>query len=160
MVKRENRMTETQADADAEAVKGWYTTLLDQVVKEMIRLKAIKGVAVQASPVWMVPNQILMAKVWGVGHENDFVWAISIDKLIADYVAGSLASTPREVARHFSMKWQMDADRILSHEKSKAPPRSSDAKMQAYSKQLIQHAEALYDLTNQDEAWQDLQPIR
>ena len=97
-------MTESNADTTSEAPEEWFKPLLDKVVAEMIRLKAVTGVAVQANPVWMVPEEILMAKVWGVGYENDFVWTISVDKLIADYVAGSLAETPRDVARHFSFE--------------------------------------------------------
>lgn len=159
MFVRENRMAESEANAEKEALEAWYKSLMDQVVKEMIRLKAVTGVAVQANPVWMVPHEILIAKVWGMDNEADFVWTISIDKLIADYVAGTLAASPREVARHFSLKWQMDADRLASLEKVKAPVANSATSMQAYSKKLIQHAEVLYDLAERDDAWQELQPL-
>jgi len=144
----------SEADAESRTVESWYKALLDNVVKEMIRLKAVSGVAVQASPSWMVPHEILIAKVWGIDSENDFIWTISVDKFIADYVAGTLAPTPREVAKHFSMKWQMDADRILEHERNKLAVEKTDEKMQAYSKRLIQYAETLYDLVNRDDVWE------
>ena len=150
-------MTESIAEPTDESPESWYKPLLDKVVAEMIRLKAVTGVAVQANPVWMLPEEILMAKVWSVGHENDFVWTISVDKFIADYVAGSLAESPRDVAKHFSLKWQMDADRILANENKKSPIENPDEKMRNYSKQLIQYAETLYDLASRDEAWQPIQ---
>lgn len=150
-------MTESNTDANSEALRSWYKPLLDNVVKEMIRIKAVTGVAVQASPVWMVPYEVLIAKVWGISHDSQFIWTISIDKLIADYIAGSLAATPREVARHFSLKWQMDADRLLDFKENKAPVENSDTHMQAYSKQLIQYAESLYDLASRDDVWQERQ---
>ncbi len=150
-------MAESNADAEAEAVRTWYTDLLDKVVKEMIDIKAVTGTAVQASPVWMVPNELLMAKVWGVAKEHEFVWTLSIDKLIADYVSGSLATSPREVARHFSMKWQLDADRLLNHPQAKGPDDKPDKKMQEFSNKLIQYAEVLYDLANRDEVWEERQ---
>jgi len=152
-------MTESKADAEAEALKSWYTHLLDNVVKEMIRLKAVTGEAVQAAPVWMVPNQMLMAKVWGVTKEHDFIWTLSVDKLISDYIAGSLATTPRDVAKHFSMKWQMDADRLLNHPQVKGAGDKPDEKMQDFSNKLIQHAETLYDLANRDEPWEERQSL-
>ena len=152
-------MAESKADADAKALESWYKSLLDQVVKEMIRLKAVTGTAVQATPVWMVPHQILIAKVWGIGHENDFVWSVSVDKLIADYVAGSQAATPRDVARHFSLKWQMDADRLLNLEKNKLAVEKADASMQAFSTKLVEHAEILYDMANRDDVWQERQTL-
>jgi len=150
-------MTESNADADTEALGSWYKPLLDNVVKEMIRIKAVTGAAVQASPVWMVPYEILIAKVWGITHENEFVWTISVDKFIADFIAGSLAATPREVARHFSLKWQLDADRLPNLIKSTVPIENADTRTQAYSKQLIRYAETLYDLANRDDVWQERQ---
>lgn len=157
MFDRENNMAESNAGADAEAVKAWYTNLLDKVVKEMIDIKAITDTAVQASPVWMIPNEVLIAKVWGVSKESDFIWTLSIDKLIADYIAGSLAASPRDVARHFSMKWQMDADRLRNFEQNKASGEKPDERMQELSNKLVGYAEALYDLTNRDDAWEDQQ---
>lgn len=147
-------MSGSKTTADAEAVRSWYTELLDQVVKEMIRLKAVTGVAVQATPVWAVPQDMLMAKVWGVGKENDFVWTLSVDKFIADFIAGSLAASPRDAARHFSLKWQMDADRILGVEKSNTAGKKDRKRLRQYSNRLIRYAETLYDLSNRDEPWQ------
>lgn len=150
-------MTESKADAEKKALESWYKPLLDNVVKEMIRLKAINAGALQASPMWMVPNEILIAKVWGLNQESEFIWTISIDKFIADYLAGSLAATPRDVARHFSLKWQMDADRIMNLNKEKPATDKGKQKMQAYAQRLIQYAETLAELANRDEAWEQLQ---
>jgi hypothetical protein len=157
MVVLEKQMTESSADADAKATKSWYTKLLDNVVKEMIRLEAVSGSAVQANPVWMVPNEMLIAKVWGIDSESDFIWTMSVDKLISDYIAGSLAATPRDVARHFSMKWQMDADRLVSFEQNKTSGEKNVERMQAYANKLIQYAETLYDLADRDEVWEERQ---
>lgn len=154
MTDRENKMAESKADAEAEALKSWYTKLLDNVVKEMIRLEAVSGAAVQASPAWMIPNEMLIAKVWAVSKEHEFIWTLSVDKLISDYIAGSLAATPRDVARHFSMKWQLDADRLVDFERSKGSGKKAEKRMKEYSNKLIQHAETLYDLANRDEAWE------
>jgi hypothetical protein len=146
-------MTESNAEADAEAIKSWYTKLLDKMVKEMIDIKAVSGDAVQAAPVWMVPYQMLIAKVWGISKEHEFVWAISVDKLIADYVSGSLAATPQDVARHFALKWQMDVDRLLSVDSGQAPGDVTQEQMKDYANQLKEYAEVLYEMANQDDLW-------
>jgi hypothetical protein len=57
-------MAESNADADKEAIRSWFKALLDAVVKEMLKIKAVTGAAVEATPMWMVPHQILIAKVW------------------------------------------------------------------------------------------------
>lgn len=152
-------MAEPSADAEAEALKAWYTNLLDKVVKEMIDIKAVSDTAVQASPVWMIPNEVLIAKVWGVSKESDFIWTLSVDKLIADYIAGSMAASPRDVARHFSMKWQMDADRLLNHPQVKGSGDKPDPKMQEFSNKLVGYAETLFDLSNRDEPWEEKQSL-
>lgn len=149
-------MADVKTDAEAEAARAWCTSLLDQVVKEMIRVKAVTGAAVQAAPVWMLPHEMLMAKVWAVTKESDFVWTLSVDKLIADYVAGSLAATPRDAARHFALKWQMDADRLVNFGQSEASGKKDGERMKEFSTKLIEKAELLYDLTNRDEPWEEV----
>lgn len=153
-------MADSKPDTDAEATRSWYTRLLDKMVKEMINIKAVSGDAVQAAPMWMVPNEMLIAKVWGITKEHEFVWAISVDKLIADYVGGSLAATPRDVARHFALKWQMDADRLISLGESGAAAEADPEKMQEYADKLIQYAEVLHDLANSDGPWEEDRTFR
>ena len=146
-------MTESRTDADKEALKSWYKPLLDTVVKDMLRLKAVTGTAVEASPVWVLPYKILISKVWGMGQKNRFIWTISGEDVITDHIPGRLAATPKEVARHFSLKWQMDADQLLFLAKNKAPARNSELHMKEYTEKLIRYSESLYDLTTRDEAW-------
>lgn len=149
-------MAEANAGANEDTLRTWYTGLLDHVVKEMIKLKAVEGIAVQASPVWMVPNEVLMAKVWAVNAESDFVWTLSIDKFLADFIAGSLAATPRDAARHFSMKWQLDADRLVNVGQKGAASKEAQEGIQMYANRLIGYAEAIYELTLRDEQWDEL----
>ena len=152
-------MAASTGDSDPDAIKAWYTGLLDKVVKEMVNIEAVSGVAVQAAPLWMVQREMLLAKVWAVGKESDFIWTLSIDKLIADYIAGSLASSPREAAKHFSLKWQMDADRLASVAQGQSMGEKADKTLQDYSARLIEYAEALYNLTMRDEAWEEQQSL-
>lgn len=147
-------MKESTTDTDKEALKSWYKPLLDAVVLEMQARKVLSGTAVEASPVWMVPHKILIAKIWGLGQKNRFVWAISGEAVITDHIPGKMAATPKDAARHFSLKWQMDADRLIALGKTKGPVADSQQHMGSYVNKLIQDAEALYDLTERDEIWQ------
>lgn len=149
-------MSESSANADREAIEAWFKPLLDKVVKEMLHLKVVEGLTVQATPVWMLPHEVLLAKVWVVGKESEFVWTMSVDKLISDYVGGSIAATPQEVARHFSLKWQLDADRLLNLKKNDPSVDISESDMQEYAAKLIHYAETLHDLSTRDEAWDQL----
>lgn len=146
-------MTDPKEQAEKEALKAWTKKQLDEVVQEMIRIQAVTGAAVEAAPMWAVPNEILIAKVWQAGRKNYFIWTFSGIDHIKDHIKGSMAATPRDAARHFSMKWQMDADRLIKLATKKAPDGKTAANVQTIANKLIQQAEALYGLVEQDSGW-------
>ncbi|MGB5486688.1 MAG: DUF4826 family protein [Lysobacterales bacterium] len=146
-------MTESRSETEKEALKDWFKPLLDKVVQEMLKRNAVTGTAVEASPAWAFPNKILIAKVWGMGQKTRFIWTISGEGVITDYIAGSMAATPKDAAKHFALKWQMDADRLLAVGKNKGPTRDAQLQMGNYANKLIKDAESLYDLTNREEVW-------
>lgn len=146
-------MTESNAEKEKLKLRDWYKPLLDTVVQEMLKRNAVAGAAVEASPVWILPYKILIAKAWGMGQKTRFIWTISGESVITDYIAGNMAATPKDAARHFALKWQMDADRLRAVGKSKGPTGDAQSQMSNYADKLIQDAEFLYDLTERDEAW-------
>lgn len=155
-----NEMNKQSSDAHDEALKSWYTKSLDAVAREMIRLGAVTGTAIEARPVWISPYKVLIAKVWDVSQKSKFIWTISGDGVVTDHIAGPVATTPKEAARHFSLKWQMDADRLLQLAKNKLPVENAEINMEAYTNKLIQCAEYLYDFTSRDDVWQQKPLLR
>ena len=151
-------MTESTADMSNEAIKSWYTKLLYGVVREMVKIGAVPGTAAEARPVWISPYKVLIAKVWEASQKSNFIWTISGEAVITDHVAGNVAATPREAARHFSLKWQMDADQLLVLAKNRPPAENTEANMGGYTDKLIQYAEYLYDMASNDEIWQQRPP--
>lgn len=151
-------MTEAHDDTDKKALKAWYTKLLYAVVRDMIKIGAVSGAAAEARPVWISPYKVLIAKVWEASQKSNFIWTISGEAVITDHIAGNVATTPRDAARHFSLKWQMDADRLLELAKNKGAGESTEANMEAYTTKLIQYAEYLYDMASRDEVWQQSPP--
>ena len=147
-------MTDPNTDAANAELKAWYKEILDNVVKEMIRTEIITGAAVEASPVWAVPHELLIAKVWPATRKSQFVWTIAGQDWITDHIRGSMASNPKDAARHFSLKWQMDADRMLNLAKTKAPDSNTRANVEAVANKLIHQAESLYELVERGTGWQ------
>jgi len=150
----ETKMTESKTEMDKELLKAWVKPLLDAVVLDMQARKVVAGTAVEASPVWMFPNKILIAKIWGLGQKNRFIWTIAGEAVVTDHIPGNMAATPKEAARHFSLKWQMDADRLIALGKSKRPAKDTEQSMGNYASRLVRDAETLYALTERDEIWQ------
>lgn len=138
---------------DKEALRGWYKAVLDATVREMLKVKAISGAAIEAAPIWAFPNEILIAKVWDATQKSQFIWTISGKGVVTDHIPGSMAATPKEAARHFSLKWQMDAERLTEVAKSRRSVEQGEAHMKEYTARLVACAETLYDMTTQDKIW-------
>ena len=147
-------MTELNTDADKEEFRTWYTALLGDTVQEMIKAGVVIGIAIEARPVWAAPGEILIAQVWNASNKSEFVWTISGEKFATDHITGSLATAPREAARHFALKWQVDADHLLNLIKNKAPDEKTEEQMQGQATELTQYAESLYELTNLEDIWE------
>ena len=139
---------------DNSALKSWYKRVLDGVVRDMLRAGAVAGTAVEATPVWAVPNEILIARVWSAGQQNSFIWTIAGERMITDHIVGAVAATPREVARHFSLKWQVDAERLYQIARRKDVPEIAGKQIETYAGRVIQCAERLYDLASREDIWQ------
>jgi hypothetical protein len=146
-------MAEDQAGLEQQELKSWYSGLLEKVTQDMLKIGAVTGSAVEARPVWASPHQILIARVWPVAQKSNFIWAIAGEAVVTDHIAGATAVTAQEAARHFSMKWQMDADRMLRAAGQETVAESSAAQMEAHAQKLIQCAEQLYDLTERADIW-------
>ena len=96
-------MVKKKTEKESEELSTWFKPLLNEVVQEMIKRKAVTGAAVEASPTWAFPGKILIAKVWGMGEKSRFIWTISGEEVITDHINGSMATTPKDAARHFAL---------------------------------------------------------
>jgi hypothetical protein len=132
---------------------AWFKPMLDAMVKEMIKIGAISGAAVEAAPFWGQEDAFLISRVWGAGNKSTFIWTITGTGAVTDWIPGNLAATPQEAARHFSFKWQMDADRMLELAKNRSPVANSQKLIEDHREKIIGYAETLYDLASRDEVW-------
>jgi hypothetical protein len=146
-------MTEKQSSTEASELRAWYKRLLDNVVSEMLRAGAVSGAAVEAAPIWVVPQQILIAQVWGAGQKSNFIWTIAGDGAILDHIAGSVAATPRDAARHFALKWQMDAEQLRRVAQRKTASARDAKQIAAYADRIVECSERLYELAGRDDVW-------
>ena len=91
--------------------------------------------------------------IWAfTDNKKNEYWAIT-GQLPVDIAPASVAANQREVARYFSMSWQLKAARM---EESLAEGKMlmGDAETQkAAIDELIQKANALYDIYEKDDLW-------
>lgn len=135
-----------------EKLKTWVKTQLDSAVWKLIDQGDIKSLMVEAKPAWALPFQILIGKIRAQDKSKDFKWFIC-GEVPTDFLESTVATTPREVARHFAMKWQLQAERdqnLKGHNLSGPGPESSQDDP---GNQLVDKAEALYELASDAGLW-------
>jgi hypothetical protein len=142
----------SENNANLPDFKTWYRTLLNAVVQEMVRVEAISGENIEAKPFWAIPLRILIGQIRVQGTQ-EFIWVISGPDVSTDHIDGNLAASPRDAARHFAMKWQMDAERLNTLVKQKAEVVNPEVDREAFANTLIGYAESLYDIVNNDDFW-------
>jgi hypothetical protein len=122
---------------------AWMRNLVDLAVRGTSELDGFDDALVEARPDWALPQRLLVGKVRPQMDPRAFCWFIC-GEVPLDYLPGNVAATPREALRHFAMKWQLDAER------------AGDAESAA---ELIDNAEAIYALADDERAWKAQQPV-
>ncbi len=76
--------------------------------------------------------------------DGSYYWVICGD-LPSDHNVLNVAPNAREAVRHFSFKWQMQAENLL---------KSGDKEQEEFAQLLISRAEGLYDTYQQEKLWE------
>lgn len=104
----------------------------------------------------IVPDNVAVAEsrylppylaIWKLNtRDKQTYWVISGD-LPTDYIQYSAATDAREAVRTFSLQWQLKAQKIIESG-------VIDKTQQDYANLLINRAQGLYEMFNQDQLWQ------
>ena len=146
-------MAEKTPEEQQAEIRDWYKGKLGELVQEMLKQGVLNGVAIESVPVWAAPGRVIIAKLWNANEKSKFIWAICGEEAVTDHIAGNVANNPQEAAKHFALKWQMDADRLGDVAQAKTMIENSETHMENYTEKLIKSAELLYEMTTRDEYW-------
>lgn len=135
-----------------EELNAWMKKQLDAAVRKFMDQGAIDSLIVEAKPAWVLPFQILIGKIRPQGQSREFEWFIC-GEIPTDYLASSVAATPRETAKHFVMKWQLAAARHQEKTEQNPSETTTESQQEGLGRQLADHAEALYELVEDDRLW-------
>lgn len=145
-------MDEKHGQPKNEELNAWIKKQGDAAVGKFTREGAIDSLIVEAKPAWVLPFQILIGKIRAQGQAKGFDWFIC-GELPTDYLASSVASTPRETAKHFAMKWQLAAARHKASTGQDLSAATPDPQQVDPGDQLAGQAEALYEVVEDDRLW-------
>ena len=129
-------MTESNSP---ETQFAWIRQQLDDAVEQVLSRGVINDKLAEARPVWSIPDKVMIGQIRVPSEPGSFIWIICGDFPV-DCIGASVAATARDAARHFSLKWQLDA--AQQNEPSLATI-------------LIRKAEELYEFAEEDRLWEN-----
>lgn len=144
-------MPEGTDDISGELV-AWSRQQLNTAVEDLIRAGELDGVLLEARPAWAYPRSTVIGKVREQGEQHRFFWVICGDPPV-DYISSAVAATPREAARHFAMKWQLEAARHREPRFRKKLDPEGKRDWDAWCNALEARASSLFVLINADPLW-------
>jgi len=145
-------MDENTDQPNQEELDAWIKKQLDGAVRKSMKLAGMDSLIVEAKPAWVLPFQVLIGMIRKQGQSGSFDWCIC-GEVPTDFLPSSMASSPREAAKHFSMKWQLAAARNESGDGQDPVANADGAQQDNTGEQLIDHAEAVYSLVENDSLW-------
>ena len=131
-------MTKELGKNSKQEAQRWIRTQLDAAVLQMGADGVFDNTIIEVKPVWSAQKTFLLGKAREQGDMTTFRWFIC-GEVPLDSVPANVAATPREAARHFALKWQLEATRVQGQA----------------SRTLVRLAEHLYALTDNDPLWSD-----
>jgi hypothetical protein len=146
---KEDGMTSISLDEKALA---WAREKLAELVTEVTEMGVIDSHLVEARPAWVKADEIVIGQLRDQGSPTEFLWIIG-GNTPTDCLHSSAAPTARDAARHFSMKWQLEASRLEDPQERGRLGLDPNVDWEAQAKALVVTAEALYAATEEDQLW-------
>lgn len=127
----------------------WARAALLRICERLIEDDVV-GRDAHAEVAWTIPERYLIARISSDARPREVFWATGGD-LPVDYVSAGVAASPREAARHFCLRWQLEGARIADLSKNAGPGATSE--WQQVGGSLAEKAELLNDCLRRDEFW-------
>ncbi|MDH4315022.1 MAG: DUF4826 family protein [Gammaproteobacteria bacterium] len=140
------------SDSRSDQLVAWAREQLDRAVRDLLRLGALNGELIEIKPVWTLPRSLVIGEAREQGDSQRSVWIICGESTL-DCIESRLATSPRDAARHFAMKWQLDAERHRDPGVRQKLDPDSKRDWEVLCKDLQQKAESLFELVSQDFLW-------
>jgi len=132
-------MTQKQ-DMTAEQQQQWIREQYQIATKYLATQGLVTDSVIVEESRYLVP----IMSIWKLKVlDGSYLWVICGD-LPSDHNAFDVAPNAREAVRHFSFKWQMQAENLL---------KTGDKEQEKFAQLLIGSAEDLYDMYQQEKLW-------
>lgn len=143
---RLSNVTEINKDQQVAMQQQWIQQQFQKANRHLAE-KGIVPTKVLADESRYLFPYIALWKIEVAKPTKKVFWVLSGD-LPCDFVDCSVAKNARDVLKHFSLHWQLKAEKLMHSGATKDPAQNEFAKL------LINKAQGLYDLQDNDRLWQ------
>lgn len=133
-----------------EAYTLWARAALLSICERLIELDVV-GRDVHAEVAWTIPHACLLARVRCPTRPGKDLWATGGD-LPVDSIPMEVAPAPREAARHFCLRWQLEGARLQDLGKGASSPQPG-GNWERSAASLAEKAERLNGHVRNDALW-------
>ena len=140
------------AQDEVARARSWAKEELNRAIGVITDQGVIDSPLVESRPVWMKPFDIVIGQLRDQGVQTEFLWVIS-GSVPTDCLHSNVAASARDAARHFSMKWQLEASRCEDPAERQRLGLDPATDWEAHSKALTARAEYLYDIVDDSQFW-------
>lgn len=130
----------------------WSREQLGFAVDRLMREGVFRGDLLEIKPAWAFPNEFVIGRVREQGDASGFIWVICGSEPF-DFLSSNVASTPRDAARHFTMRWQLEAERHRDPAVQKKVDPLAQKDWNSLCAALEARATALFKLVETDDLW-------
>jgi len=132
----------SENEVSQEQLSAWVKEQFQRANKHLAEQGVLFESVVTQESRYLAP----FVAIWKIkASDGKSYWVISGD-VPADFMPYATEKTAREALRGFSLRWQMQADRILHSG-------SQDKTQHEFAERLILKAEQIYDLFANEQAW-------
>ncbi|MGH6885472.1 MAG: DUF4826 family protein [Geminicoccales bacterium] len=147
-----------RSQAEVEAFQKWAQGQINAMGRHA-HTSGLVGTDVTGQMIWAVPHKVFIGKVWPAQDRRSTYWVIAGESLPTDHIAEGLAATPRDAARHFALKWQLESSHLGSMSAPECKAREGaegtrdDVDWTQIAAKLERQAELLYSFVDRDDLW-------
>lgn len=137
-------MTEQQnQDNSQEKLENWVREQFQRANKHLAESGVLFDSVVTEESVYLAP----FLAIWKIkSTDNKYYWVICGD-VPCDFMPFEHEKTAREAIKHFSMVWQLKAEKIRQSG-------TTDQTQVEFAQLLEKKAESLYEVQSRDDLWQ------
>lgn len=122
----------------------WVNKTLSKSVQSLAAKGVVESQLVEAKPSWVLPFTIMIGKIRESTTHARFLWFANSNELV-HFAGEQVASTPREAARYFAMKWQIDSQKL----------QDDPTVDNVLADSLAEQSRSLLELVDADSLWAD-----